>query len=110
MRRVFVPFLIGVFIWSSLGAWGRQNSAVPVTADSIHPANQPASETDPGARACGSFYDALRLARQDAERDRRALQSAPDSGTASPPRNEISSPGNLQRDLRILDQKEAEYN
>jgi hypothetical protein len=97
MRSVFVPFLVGVFIWASLGAWGKQNSTSPATPDSVHPANQTAIEIDPrtGERACGSFYDALRLARQDAERDRSSERSAP---------------GNLQQDLRILDQKEAEFN
>ena len=116
MRRVFIPFLVAIFIWSSLGARAKQNSTVPVTADSIHPANQaanqPASESDlrTGERACGSFYDALRLARQDAERDRRALLSTSDSGTAIASGNESSSPSNLQQDLKILDQKEAEFN
>jgi hypothetical protein len=113
MRRVFVPFLIGVFLWSSLGAWGKQGSAAPATADSEHQAIQyQAIQSDPRAdtRGCDDFFDALRAARQDVERDRRNLPSTSDSGSAIAMNDEKSSHANLQQDLLILDQKETEFN
>jgi hypothetical protein len=103
-------------MWSSLGAWAKQGSATQVPTDSVHPANRSAnqqaieSDLPAGARACGSFFDALRLARQDAERDRRALEPSPDSGSAMATSNASSSPGNLQQDLIVVYQREAEFN
>jgi hypothetical protein len=108
MRRVFVPFLVGIFLWSSMGAWGKQGTAAPVTPDLEHSANQFDLRAD--RRGCGGFFDALRVARQDVERDRRALPSASDSGSSIARNNEGSSPVNLQQDLMILDQKETEFN
>ena len=107
MRRVFVPFLAGVFFWSSMGAWGKQVSAGPAIADSEHQAIQGDAQAD--ARGCSGFYAAMRAARHDVDRDRQALRAANDSGGASATSDENSSPVNLQQELIVLDRKEAEF-
>src|SRR6266576_2534636 len=69
MRRVFAQFVVYVFLWSSVSAWGKQGTPSPVTADSERPANQNDSRTP--AQGCSSLFDAFRLAKQDAERAQR---------------------------------------
>jgi hypothetical protein len=108
MRRVFAPFLVCVFLWSSVSTWAGQGSAAPVTPDSGHSPNQLDSRSR--AQDCTSYFEALRAARQDVERDRRALPSAPDSGSSIASSMEGSSTVPIQQDLMILDQKETELN
>jgi hypothetical protein len=95
MRRFFVPFLVGAFLCTSIGALGKQDSQAPVTTVSEHPSIQ--SETRLASPGCASFYDAIRAARQDVDRDRQSLYDE-------------SSQGKLQQHLVLLDQKQAEFN
>ena len=106
MRRVFVPFLVAVFVWSSVGAWGKQSSDAPVTSDSQL---QVVSNTVTRPLGCAVFFDALRAARQDVERDRQNVMPVSSLGDEITSNNENSSPGNLQQDLILLGQKEAEF-
>ena len=106
MRRIFVPFLVGIFLWSSIGAWGKQGPDVPITSDTRY---QEAGDTHARPLGCAGFFDALRAARQDVERDRRNLQFASDVGDTIQTSDATSSTGSLQQDLVLLDQKETEF-
>jgi Fungal chitosanase of glycosyl hydrolase group 75 len=113
MRRFFVPFLIGVFLWSSARVWGKQGSVAPAVADSEHQAIQ--SDTRAYSQDCSGLFEALRAARQKVERDRQVLRSTPGYGAANATDHQDSnhqdvSAGNLQQDLLVLDQKESEFN
>ena len=104
MRRIVVLIVAGMFVCSAAATWGKQDSAAPVE----HRAGQDATRGD--VRDCGSFSDAVRLARLAVDGDRRGLAAASDSGSANTMNNAGPSAGDLQRDLRILDQKETEFN
>jgi hypothetical protein len=108
MRRVLVLIVVGMFLCSSSAAWEKQGSATPDTVDSEHRASQHATRSD--ARDCSSFSDAIRVARLAVERDRRGLAAASDSGSANTMNSAEPSPADLQQDLRILDQRETEFN
>jgi hypothetical protein len=79
---------------------GQQDSPAPVRAGNQLAANP--------AQDCGSYFDAMREAMRNVERDRRAPVGQTDSAGAPEMNGAGSRPDDLQRDLKNLEQKEME--
>jgi hypothetical protein len=107
MWRAWVLTVVGVLLCSATATWGKQGSAAPATVNSGAPAAQEAARTV--APDCGSFSEAVRVARLAVDRDRQGPASVPDSGAANSIDSAGLSVGDLQTDLSVLGQREAEF-
>jgi hypothetical protein len=102
MQRVVALFVAAIFLCSSMVASGQQASPVPVQGG-----NQIAP--DP-AQNCGSYFDSMQEAMRTVERDRRVLVQQADSGSAPEMNGAGLRPVDLQKHLRILEQRRMELN
>lgn len=107
MRRVFMPFLVGLFLLPFAVAWAQQGSTEPLPAVSLPPATQNAAAL--GTADCSTAFEALRSAQRVMDRNRRPFYFAPDSENANAATRGNSSQENLRQNLISLDQKTAEY-
>ncbi len=107
MRRVFMPFLVGLFLLFSAAAWAQQGSSETLPAASLPPATQ--NGIAGGTPNCSAALEALRSAQQAMDRNRRPFYFASDSENANAAASGNPSQENLRQDLISLDQKTAEY-
>ncbi len=108
MRRIFVPFLVGIFLSFSVGVWGNQNSTAPIPADSQQQSIQ--INAAAGGGDCGGLFDSLRTARQDLMRDEDTLSIVSDIDDAMAANDENFSPESLRQDLLFFARRAAEFN
>jgi Fungal chitosanase of glycosyl hydrolase group 75 len=108
MRRVPVPFIVGLLLLSSVAARAQQGVAESLPAISSVPLTTQSAAAS-GAADCSGAMEALRAAQQIVDRDRRPFYLAPGPASDNDATNANSFQENLRQNLIFLDQKRAAY-